>query len=113
MKLFLGFLLMVLGQSLIWVQTNGQFVWDWFKKNPVIVSIVFGSSISYILIRATKLIVDYYDGLLWPSRFFQFAAGVITFAILTYVFKNEPLTLKTMVSIFLMVCLIIIQLFWK
>ena len=113
MKLLLGLFLMVIGQSLIWIQTNGQFIWTWFKKNPLIVSVVFGSSISYILIYATKFVVQHYNGLLWPSRFFQFAAGIITFAFLTYIFKGEPISLKTMISIFLMICLIAIQILWK
>ena len=63
-KLITGIILFLLGQALIWVQTNGQFVWPWFKKNPLAISILFGTTISYILIYGTKFIVEYYDGLL-------------------------------------------------
>lgn len=42
-KLIAAFLLLFLGQTLIWVQTNGQFVWPWFKKNPFAVSLIMGT----------------------------------------------------------------------
>ena len=112
-KLLLAFLLFFLGQSLIWVQTNGQFVWPWFKKNPLTVSIVMGIPISYILIFGTRYIVDYYDGLLWPGRFIAFGSGIICFAFLTWYFLGEGITLKTIVSLLVAFSLIGIQLFWK
>ena len=112
-KLLFAFLLFFIGQSLIWVQTNGQFVWEWFKKHPLLVSIFMGTSISYVLIYATRLIVGYYDGLLWPGRFIAFGSGIISFTFLTWYFLGEGITTKTIVSLFLAFSLIGIQLFWK
>ncbi len=112
-KLLLAFLLFFVGQTMIWIQTNGQFVWEWFKKNPLLVSIIMGTSISYVLIYATKLIVEYYDGLLWPGRFIAFGSGIISFTFLTWYFLGEVITTKTIVSLFLACSLIGIQLFWK
>jgi hypothetical protein len=112
-KLIWAFLLFTLGQTLIWIQTNGQFVWPWFKKNPFLVSLMMGTGISYILIYATKYIVAYYDGILWPGRFIGFGTGIISFAFLTWWFLGEGITPKTVVSIFLACTLIGIQLFWK
>ena len=112
-KLLWAFLLFTLGQTLIWVQTNGQFVWPWFKKNPLAISIVMGTTISYILIYATRYIVEYYDGLLWPGRFIGFGTGIISFALLTWWFMGEGITAKTVVCLVLACTLIAIQLFWK
>jgi len=112
-SLLIGSSLFLLGQSLIWIQTNGQFVWPFFKKNPFIISLVFGTLISYILIYATKNVVGHFDGLLWPSRFIGFSTGIVTFAALTYIFMDEGINLKTAVSLVLALALIIIQLFWK
>jgi len=103
----------MLGQSLIWIQTNGQFVWPWFKKNPIFISVVFGSVISYILIYATRFVVGHFDGMLWPSRFIGFSTGIVTFAALTYIFLGEGINAKTAVSLGLALVLILIQLFWK
>ena len=112
-KLLLAFLLFFVGQTMIWIQTNGQFVWEWFKKNPLLVSIIMGTSISYVLIYATRLIVEYYDGLLWPGRFIAFGSGIISFTFLTWYLLGEGITTKTIISLFLACSLIGIQLFWK
>ena len=66
MALFYGFLLFLIGQALIWIQSNGQFIWPWFKKNPLILSIAGGTIISYLFIKATAQLVEHFDGLLWP-----------------------------------------------
>ena len=31
-NLILAFLLYIVGQSVIWFQSNGQFIWPWFKE---------------------------------------------------------------------------------
>lgn len=112
-SLILGVLLFALGQAMIWIQTNGQFVWPWFKKNPIIISVAFGSVISYILIHATRFVVEHFDGLLWPSRFIGFSTGILSFSILTYAFLGEGITPKTAVSLILALSLVAIQLLWK
>ena len=112
-KLLLAFLLFFIGQAAIWFQTNGQFVWPWFKKNPFLISIKFGTSISYVLIFGTKFMVEYYDGLLWPGRFIAFGTGIISFTFLTWYFMGEGITAKTMVSLIIACSLIAIQIFWK
>ena len=68
-QLVIAILLFTLGQTLIWIQTNGQFIWKWFDRNPLLLSIIFGTIISYLFIFATKYVVNYFDGLLWPGRF--------------------------------------------
>lgn len=113
MALFYAFALFLLGQGLIWIQTNGQFIWPWFKSNPLIISIIGGTVISYIFINATKFAVDYFDGLFWPGRFLGFASGILVFAILTWLFMGEGISLKTGVSLLLATALIAVQLFWK
>ena len=112
-NLIYGVLLFTIAQAIIWIQTNGQFVWPWFKKNPFTVSVLFGTVISYILIYGTRFMVEYYDGLLWPGRFIAFGSGIISFTFLTWYFLGEGITLKTVVSLFMACSLIGIQLFWK
>ena len=82
-NLVYGVLLFIVAQAIIWIQTNGQFVWPWFKKNPFLVSLTMGTVISYILIYATRFMVEYYDGLLWQGRFIAFGSGIISFTFLT------------------------------
>ena len=111
--LIAGTALFALGQALIWIQTNGQFVWPWFKKNPMILSIVGGTTISYMFIIATKLIAEHYDGQVWPGRFIGFTCGIITFSALTYFLLDEGITTKTMICLFLALGILGVQVFWK
>lgn len=111
--LIFGILLFFLGQSMIWFQTNGQFIWPWFKKNPLLISIVAGTTISYIFIKATALVAGYYEGAIWPGRFIAFSMGMLSFAFLTSTILGEGINLKTGVLIFLACVIVCIQLFWK
>jgi len=111
--LILGMLLFLGGQTLIWFQTNGQFINEWAKKNPWLISILGGTVISYMFIKATALIAAHYDGALWPGRFIGFSMGITSFAFLTWYFLGEGINAKTGVSLCLAFVLISVQLFWK
>ena len=113
MKLFYGALLFTLGQIIVWFQANGQFLYPWFKKNPLIISIIGGTIASYLMIRATEFMYSYYGGLIWPGRFIGFSIGTIVFAFFAWQLMNEGLNTKTMISLILAVLLICVQLFWK
>lgn len=112
-NLISGIILFFIGQSLVWLQTNGQFVWPIIKKNPFMVSLLGGTIISYTFIVATKYLVEYYDGQLWPGRFIGFATGILAFSTLTYFIMNEGMNTKTLISLGLSVALLCVQLFWK
>ena len=112
-QLTLAIILFFAGQTLIWIQTNGQFLWKWFDKNPLILSIVFGTIISYIFIFATKYVVNYFDGMLWPGRFIGFATGMISFALLTNIYMGQGINAKTAISLVLATALVAIQILWK
>lgn len=112
-NLITGLLLFIVGQSLIWFQTNGQFIWPWFKRNPLIISLIAGTGISYMFILATRLVADYYDGALWPGRFIAQASGIVIFAGLTFVLLDEGITMKTAISLILAFTIIAIQILWN
>ena len=112
-KLLLGTLLFLFGQILIWYQTNGQFRWKWFADHPFLIACIFPVPISYAFIVATKFIVLYFDGQLWPGRFLGFATGIISFAILTNLYFNEGINAKTLISLVLATALVAIQILWK
>ena len=108
-----GILLYIVGQSLIWIQTNGQFVWKWVDEHPLFMSVTMGIPISYMFIKATKFTVNHFDGTLWPSRFIGFSIGIICFAVLTYFLKGEGINAKTLTCMLMALTIILIQLFWK
>lgn len=111
--LIFGILLMFAGQILIYIQTNGQFLWQTFKENPIVLAIIFGTVISYLFILGNKHLVNYFNGTLWESRLIGFGVGIVTFAILTQILFNESLTIKSIISLILASILVLIQIFWK
>lgn len=111
--LITGMLLFLTGQTLIWFQTNSQFLYPWAKRNPLLIAAVGGTIISYMFIRATAYIAIYYDGAIWPGRFIGFSMGITSFAFLTWYFMGEGVNMKTFVSLGLATALILVQLLWK
>lgn len=112
-KLLVGLGLFLFGQILIWYQTNGQFKWEWCAKNPFAMALIFSIPISFAFIIATKYVVGYFDGQLWPGRFIGFATGIMSFAILTSFYMNEGINAKTAISLVLAIALVAIQILWK
>ena len=111
-ELLYTFLTFLTVQSAVWFQTNGQFIWSWFKDHPFILSL-FGIPISLGYIWATKFAFAAFDGTLWPGRLIGFAMGIISFAMLTNYFMGEGISTKVIVSLILAVTLVLIQVFWK
>jgi len=111
-ELLTGTLFFFFGQLIVWFQTNGQFIWPWFKKNPLIIALI-GSVAGYMFIMGTKYVAAYYDGLIWPGRFIGFSSGILSFTILTWYFLGEGINVKTGISLLLAIALITIQIFWK
>lgn len=106
-------ILFFIGQCLIWLQSTGQFLWPWWKRHPIIIAFILGGVASYLFIKATYHSYLYFGGVLWPGRFISFGFGMLSFALLTFIFMQEDVNLKTAVSLMLACALIGIQLFWK
>ena len=111
-NLIVCLLIFVVAQTMVWLQLNGQFVWESFRKYEWVL-ILFGLPISWLFLEATRQGVTAFDGLLWPQRFLAFATGIIIFSICTWVLKGEGINTKTLISLCLASCLVLIQIFWK
>ena len=111
-KLIWGMALYLVAQTLVWYQINGQFISDWVKERPMLMSL-FGIPISFIYIYSTKYTTEAFDGDLWPQRLIGFAMGMIAFAFLTYIHLNQAITLKTAVTLALATAIVVIQIIWK
>lgn len=111
--LFLAMFWFLVAQTAAWYQTNGQFISSWLKDNKFFTIIIFALPIGYAYIEATKLCVEAFEGILWPTRLVGFAMGIISFTILTYFHLDESLTLKTLITLFLALLIVLIQIFYK
>lgn len=111
--LLLGVLLFLGAQSLSWFQTNGQFISEWMKNHPIIVSALMGVPVGMCYIYGTTYIVESFNGQLWPSRLLGFATGIFSFTILTYLFMREGINMKTAIILLLATAIVLLQVFWK
>ncbi len=111
-NLIISLLLVILAQSLAYIQLQGQFFWTWAKDNPLLLSI-FGIPISLLLISFTKYCAIAFDGQVWPGRLIGFAVGSIVFALLSHFIMNEAFSTKTIISLCLAGLILLIQIFWK
>ena len=111
-KLIIGTLLYLVGQTLVWYQINGQFISEWVKERPWLMSLL-GIPISYVYIYETQYSVEAFNGDLWPQRLIGFSMGMISFAFLTWFHLNQEITLKTAVTLALATAIVVIQIIWK
>ncbi len=110
--ILLSIVIFLLGQIAVWIQVNGPILWDWAKSYKLLL-MLFGVPITWMFMEATKYAVLGFNGQFWPSRFVSFISGIFIFTIMTHVFRDEIITLKTVVSLGLALILILIQVFWK
>ena len=94
-------------QVVIWFQLNAQLKWDWFREHPMLLA-TLGFPISYMLILSTKIGYEGF-GELWPLRLVGFAAGMISFPIITWFMLGEGITVNTGISMFLGSIIMILQ----
>ena len=113
MKLLIGFVLGLVAQILTFVQLQGQFRWEWFKQHPYLIAAAMGFPISLLYMGSVTYLVEYFNGQLWPSRLLGFSIGAMVFSYMAHSWFQEPFTLKTGICLFLALCIMLIQLFWK
>ena len=109
-KILFTIILFLSVNVVIWYQLNSQLVWEWAKgtKSMWFMSLM-GIPISLLLWLGTKYGYLAF-GNLWAVRFVGFAASMITFPIMTYLYLGEPMTLKTFITLGLAIIIMIIQL---
>lgn len=90
----------------------GQFVNNFYKKYELLL-VWISVPTTLLSIYATKLLTEYFDGKMWPNRIFTFSIGIIMFSILTHLYFDEKLNLKTLTLIFLSALIVILQIYWK
>lgn len=94
---------------MVWIQTNGQFISDWIKRYPLVISLL-GIPISYLYIKGTNFSYQHFNQL-WPGRMLAFSISMVVFFIMTYSLMHESVNFKTIISLILALLIILIQLF--
>jgi hypothetical protein len=108
-----GLGLVAIGQVLVFLQTNLQFISPKVKEHTYLLAFVGGGIISLIFMKGIGLIVQSSGGQIWPSRIIPSALGTVLFAILTWLMFRESINPKTAVCVALSFIIIAIQVLWK
>ena len=111
-KLLLGVAILIAVYIVGWHQLYGQFINNFYKKHEMWL-IWFSVPNTWLSIYATRLLTEYFDGKMWPNRIFTFSIGIIMFTILTTIYFNERLNLKTTVLVVLCGLIVGLQVLWK
>ena len=108
--IILTIILFLINNIAIWYQLNGQLVWDFWKSpKGIALSLIMGIPMTALFWLATKW--GYIGfGNLWAVRFMGFATSMLTFPIMTYLYLNEPMTFKTILTLGLALIIMILQL---
>jgi multidrug transporter EmrE-like cation transporter len=112
MNLFYGIIWGLFAQIITFLQLQGQMKYD-FLKNNIWITLLMGLPISFMFMQSVKNFVLAFDGQIWPSRLLGFGIGVIVFSVMSFLLFKEQFTLKTILCLFLGLCIILIQIFWK
>lgn len=110
--ILISILIFLLGQIVVWIQVNGPVLWDWARSFKLVLMLL-GVPITWMFMEATRYSILGFNGQFWPGRFLSFTAGIFIFTIMTYMFRNEAITMKTAISLCLALSLILVQIFWK
>jgi hypothetical protein len=112
MNFIISILILILAQILVYFQFQSQFVWQWAKDHPILMSLI-GIPTSLLFYYFARFNALAFDGQTWPGRMISFSIGILVFAFLSHIILNETTSLKTWVSIFLAFMIVLIQIFWK
>jgi multidrug transporter EmrE-like cation transporter len=112
MNIIWGILWGLAAQITTFIQLQGQLKYQWMKDYTWVV-VLMGIPISFMFMQSVKNFVVGFNGEIWPSRLIGFGIGVIVFTVMSEILFKEPLTTKTGLCLFLGICIIAIQVFWK
>jgi hypothetical protein len=110
---YIAVLSIILANILVWFQLNGQFKWDWFKNNELLIATIFSLPISWLYIQYQKNAFIVFKESLWSIRLVGFSIGLVVFSIMTWAFSKEVLAMKHLICIGLAFLIIGIQTFVK
>ena len=108
-SIYIAVLSLILANVLVWFQLNGQFKWEWFKNNELLIATIFALPISWLYIQYQKNAFIIFKESLWSIRLIGFSIGLIVFSIMTWAFSKEVLTMKHLICIGLAFLIIGIQ----
>lgn len=110
-QMFYACLCFLLGHCLGWYAHNLQFVNDFWKDKVLLPNMIFGIPCLMAFFYGTKFAMAAVPEL-WTTRFVAASFSYLTFPLLTWYYLGESMfTVKTLLCLFLSICILLIQIF--
>ncbi len=109
--ILISLLLLLIGNVLVWFQSNSQFIWKWWYDHPLTTIFIYSIPTAIAFYFGWRYAVEAM-GSLWSARMLTFGISTIMFAIMSYVMMGEGLNLKNGVCLVLSMIIIVIQVMW-
>jgi len=110
--IFYGVLYGLIGQALSFLQLQASIKFNWQDKYFWLILLV-GIPNTWVYFQSVSHFILAFDGSVWESRLLGFAIGVFVFAVMGWLMFSEPMTSKTVVSLLLALCIVLIQVLWR
>ena len=105
-KLWMALGVSFIGHIIAWFHMQGQFKYEWAKSIWWLA--LGGLPVSFCFYYSTRWFYEYF-GNYWYARPVGFGMATFTFGILTWLLLNEVPDTRTIISLFLSVVIIILQ----
>lgn len=112
MNLLIGMVYSLIAQILTFLQLQGNIKYHLYDKYPIL-TLSASIPIAWFYIKSVEHIVDWYGGEIYQSRLIGFSIGIFVFAVMAWTMFNEPILLRTAVSLVLAFAILMIQLYWR
>lgn len=111
-NILLGVAYGIVGQALSFLQLQASIKYGWTEKYMWLI-LLMGVPNVWVYLQSVNHFIMAFDGSLWESRILGFCIGVTMFALMGWFMFSEPLTSKTVVSLLLALCIVLIQVLWR
>tara|TARA_Y100000996_G_C22139074_1_gene485467 strand:+ start:122 stop:496 length:375 start_codon:yes stop_codon:yes gene_type:complete len=113
-EMIYGISFFILGHTLGWFAGNSQFVWSYWQDKPILATILFGTPAGLAFWYGSKFCFEATGGELWSVRFLAAVFSYTVFPVMTWYFLNESMfTTKTMISVFLALSILFVQIYYN
>ena len=112
-KLLTATALFIIGQTITWFASYGQFVWEWAKEHSVLVACLTAIPAQLCFIYGLRYAYEFFQSG-WAPRFYIFALSFVVMPVFFWYFMGEVFfTTKNIMSFALATAIIYIQMRFK
>ena len=112
-SLMIATILFVIGQTITWFSSYGQFVWEWAEQNPIPVALITAIPAQLCFIYGLRSAFEFFSNG-WGPRFYIFSLSFLVMPTLFWYFMNESFfTFKNIASTLLAFAIVYIQMRFK